>query len=142
MTRRYSTAAHRRPGAEHDLRIFERLAAHALSLTLGEGETRAMDFRFSTGRAELASPTSRDQDHHGFFLQRRRLPRGIASRARRAVRESMSEEEANQAVRDVLDLWQPDWSGDQGEALRLHQRVFARTRPRPFEDALRRSARR
>jgi hypothetical protein len=44
---------------------------------------------------------------------------------------AMSEEEANQAARDVLDLWQPDWTGDQGEALRLHQQVFARTRPAP-----------
>ena len=35
------------------------------------------------------------------------------------------------AARDALrlfDLWQPDWPTDEGAALLLHQRVFARAR--------------
>ena len=40
----------------------------------------------------------------------------------------MNEEEAQRATRRVLELWQPDWQGDNGEGLLLHQRVFARAR--------------
>ncbi len=43
---------------------------------------------------------------------------------------TMSEEEAQRAVQNVLDLWQPGWTGDDGEQQLLHQRVFARARPR------------
>jgi hypothetical protein len=39
---------------------------------------------------------------------------------------TMSPEEAQLASRRVLELWQPDWHGDDGEELLLHQRVFAR----------------
>lgn len=42
----------------------------------------------------------------------------------------MTEEEANGSVRRLMELWQPDWSGDDGEELLLHQRVFARARQR------------
>lgn len=41
---------------------------------------------------------------------------------------AMTDEEAQRATQDVLDLWQPDWVGDAGEELLLHQRVFARAR--------------
>lgn len=43
---------------------------------------------------------------------------------------AMTEEEAQRVTQDVLDLWQPDWVGDAGEELLLHQRVFARARRR------------
>jgi len=39
---------------------------------------------------------------------------------------TMTKEDAQRVVLSVLDLWQPDWSGDDGEELLLHQRVFAR----------------
>jgi hypothetical protein len=42
--------------------------------------------------------------------------------------ENMTEAEAQQATRRALELWQPDWVGDAGEGLLLHQRVFARAR--------------
>ena len=42
--------------------------------------------------------------------------------------ETMTDEDAQQAMRRVLELWQPDWIGDDGEELLLHQRVFARAR--------------
>ena len=41
---------------------------------------------------------------------------------------AMTDEEAQQASRRVLELWQPDWRGDDGEELVLHQRLFARAR--------------
>lgn len=41
---------------------------------------------------------------------------------------SMTAEDAQSATRRVLELWQPDWIGDDGEELLLHQRVFARAR--------------
>jgi hypothetical protein len=41
---------------------------------------------------------------------------------------TMTPEEAQLASRRVLELWQPDWHGDDGEELLLHQRVFARAR--------------
>lgn len=41
---------------------------------------------------------------------------------------AMTDEEAQRVTQDVLDLWQPDWVGDAGEELLLHQRVFARAR--------------
>jgi hypothetical protein len=43
---------------------------------------------------------------------------------------SMSNEEAVEATRRVLELWQPDWPTDDGEGLLLQQRVFALTRGR------------
>ena len=39
---------------------------------------------------------------------------------------SMADEDLQQVSRDLLDLWQPDWVGDEGEELLRHQRVFAR----------------
>lgn len=41
---------------------------------------------------------------------------------------SMTGEEALETTRRVLELWRPDWPTDDGEALLLHQRVFARAR--------------
>jgi len=41
---------------------------------------------------------------------------------------SMSDHEAQETTRRVLELWQPDWHGDDGEEILLHQRVFARGR--------------
>lgn len=41
---------------------------------------------------------------------------------------TMTDEEAREVTRDLLDLWQPGWVGDNGEELLLHQRVFARAR--------------
>lgn len=41
---------------------------------------------------------------------------------------TMTEAEAQFASQCVLELWQPDWRGDDGEELVLHQRVFARAR--------------
>lgn len=38
---------------------------------------------------------------------------------------AMTEGETQQATTDLLDLWQPDWTGDGGEELLLHQRVFS-----------------
>ena len=43
---------------------------------------------------------------------------------------AMTEEEAQRMTRDLLELWQPDWVGDDGEELLLHQRVFKRARTR------------
>lgn len=43
---------------------------------------------------------------------------------------TMSHEEALEATRRVLELWQPDWPTDDGEGLLLHQRVFARAHGR------------
>lgn len=43
---------------------------------------------------------------------------------------SMTDEEAQTATRQLLELWQPDWPTDDGEELVLHQRVFARARRR------------
>ena len=42
---------------------------------------------------------------------------------------AMTDEEAQRASWLVLELWQPDWHGDDGEELLLHQRVFVRARP-------------
>jgi hypothetical protein len=41
---------------------------------------------------------------------------------------AMTDAEAQQASRRVLELWQPDWHGDDGEEILLHQHVFARAR--------------
>lgn len=41
---------------------------------------------------------------------------------------SMTDQEAQEATRRVLELWQPDWHGDDGEELLLHQHVFMRAR--------------
>ena len=41
---------------------------------------------------------------------------------------TMTEADAQRASQLVLELWQPDWHGDDGEELVLHQRVFARAR--------------
>lgn len=41
---------------------------------------------------------------------------------------AMTEAEAQRASQLVLELWQPDWHGDDGEEILLHQRVFARAR--------------
>jgi len=41
---------------------------------------------------------------------------------------AMTDEEAQRASLLVLELWQPDWYGDDGDELLLHQRVFARGR--------------
>jgi hypothetical protein len=41
---------------------------------------------------------------------------------------TMTDAEAQQASQLVLELWQSDWRGDDGEELLLHQRVFARAR--------------
>lgn len=43
---------------------------------------------------------------------------------------TMTEEEAQTATRQLLELWQPDWPTDDGEELLLHQRVFAKARRR------------
>jgi len=42
---------------------------------------------------------------------------------------TMTNLEAQEASRRVLELWQPDWHGDDGEELLLHQRVFMHARP-------------
>jgi hypothetical protein len=41
---------------------------------------------------------------------------------------AMSLDEAQRASRRVLQLWRPDWHGDDGEALLLLHRAFARAR--------------
>lgn len=43
---------------------------------------------------------------------------------------AMTDEEAQIATCQLLELWQPDWPTDGGEELLLHQRVFARARRR------------
>ena len=40
----------------------------------------------------------------------------------------MTDEETRIAARQVWELWQPGWTGDDGEGLLLQQRVFARAR--------------
>jgi len=52
----------------------------------------------------------------------------ILEAERRARLAAMTDQEAQRASQRVLDLWQPDWHGDDGEELLLHQRVFARAR--------------
>jgi len=46
---------------------------------------------------------------------------------------NMTPEEAQRAVANVLNLWQPHWRGDGGEGLLLFQRVFARARSNPLD---------
>ena len=41
---------------------------------------------------------------------------------------AMTDDDAQPASRRVLELWQPGWHSDDGEALLLHQRLFARAR--------------
>ena len=41
---------------------------------------------------------------------------------------AMTNREAQEASRRVLELWQPHWHCDDGEELLLHQRVFIRAR--------------
>jgi hypothetical protein len=41
---------------------------------------------------------------------------------------AMTQAEGQRASWSLLELWQPDWTGDQGEELLLHQQVFARAR--------------
>lgn len=41
---------------------------------------------------------------------------------------AMSDDDRQRASQLVLELWQPGWHGDDGEALLIHQRVFARAR--------------
>ena len=41
-----------------------------------------------------------------------------------------SDDELRQQSRDLLALWQPDVAGDDGEAIVLQQRAFARLRAR------------
>jgi hypothetical protein len=41
---------------------------------------------------------------------------------------TMTAADAQQASQNVLELWQPDWRGDDGEGLMLLQRVFSRAR--------------
>jgi hypothetical protein len=43
---------------------------------------------------------------------------------------SMSDQEVDRDVLLVLDLWQPDWTADEGDELVRHQAVFARARER------------
>ena len=43
---------------------------------------------------------------------------------------NLSDREAQQAVQDLLSLWQPDWERDDGRGLLLHQQVFDRGRRR------------
>jgi hypothetical protein len=41
---------------------------------------------------------------------------------------SMTTADAQAATWRLLEMWQPDWVGDDGEEILLHQRVFARAR--------------
>lgn len=43
---------------------------------------------------------------------------------------AMSDAERQRVTANVLDMWQPGWPSDNGEALLLHQRVFALGRDR------------
>ncbi len=43
---------------------------------------------------------------------------------------AMTAREVQDVTRCLLDLWQAGWKGDDGEALVLQQRVFARARTR------------
>jgi hypothetical protein len=44
---------------------------------------------------------------------------------------AMTDAEARQAAQRLFGLWQHDWPSDEGEALLLQQRVFARAKRRP-----------
>ena len=54
----------------------------------------------------------------------------ILERERWNALRTMTDEEARTAAWRLFELWQPDWPTDEGEALLLHQRVFARGRTR------------
>lgn len=41
---------------------------------------------------------------------------------------AMSAQEVQSATRSLLDLWRPEWTVDEGQALLLHQRVFGLAR--------------
>ncbi|OFW01827.1 MAG: hypothetical protein A3I61_05640 [Acidobacteria bacterium RIFCSPLOWO2_02_FULL_68_18] len=41
---------------------------------------------------------------------------------------AMSPQELQEATRSLLDLWQPAWTGDDGQGLLLHQRIFGLAR--------------
>jgi len=43
---------------------------------------------------------------------------------------AMTDADAAQEAIWLFDLWQPDWPTDEGDELLLHQRLFARARPR------------
>ena len=47
-------------------------------------------------------------------------------RAERLAR--MTPEELQEATRNLLDLWRPEWATDLGEGLLLHQHVFGLAR--------------
>jgi hypothetical protein len=44
---------------------------------------------------------------------------------------AMTDGGARQAAQRLFELWQHDWPSDEGEALLLQQRVFARAKRRP-----------
>jgi hypothetical protein len=50
----------------------------------------------------------------------------ILEAERRERLAAMTDEEAQAASQRVLELWQPEWHGDNGEGLLLLQRVIAR----------------
>ena len=41
---------------------------------------------------------------------------------------AMSPQELQDATRNLLDLWRPEWKGDDGQGLLLHQRIFGLAR--------------
>lgn len=64
------------------------------------------------------------------WLEHWRVAGPVLDRERWERLAAMTDEEAQEATRRVLELWQADWPSDEGEALLLHQRVFVRARQR------------
>jgi hypothetical protein len=80
----------------------------------------------STYRFDPSNPDVRAQMKQWLDNWKRTGPILDAERWERLA--AMTTEEAQAATLDLLDLWQPGWTGDDGEELLLHQRVFARAR--------------
>lgn len=84
---------------------------------------------------QTMSPTREELDDHEREQMRRWLDTwahvGAILEAERWARlQVMTDDEARRDARLVWEFWRPDWPTDEGEALLLHQRVFARGRSR------------
>lgn len=71
-----------------------------------------------------SDPDAREQ--HKRWLENWKRVGPILEAERLERLRNMTDEEAQTATRQLLELWQPDWPTDDGEELLLHQRVFAR----------------
>jgi len=76
------------------------------------------------------SPPLDDEGRAGMkrWIENWRTVGPLLDRERWSRLTAMTDEDAQRVTRQLLELWRPDWKGDEGEELLLHQRVFARAR--------------